>query len=109
MNKQSLIALARTELESALAAASGRAAKTVYGGHEHHLRQTVISLKAGTGLDEHANPGEATLYVLSGRVRLSSGADSWEGMAGDLLVIPQAPHALTALENSSVLLTVAKS
>ena len=40
----------------------GRSAKTVYGGREHLLRQTVIALKAGEKLAEHGNPGEATVY-----------------------------------------------
>jgi quercetin dioxygenase-like cupin family protein len=33
---------------------------------------------------------------------------SSEGRTGDLLVVPDAPHTLEALEDSSVLLTVAK-
>ena len=47
MNKSSLTALAREQLELAKAAPSGRASKTVYGGHEHTLRQTVIALAEG--------------------------------------------------------------
>ena len=46
MNKISLTALAREHLEVARAASSGRSAHTVYGGHEHSLRQTLIALKA---------------------------------------------------------------
>ena len=49
---------------------SGRAAQSVYGGHDRVLRQTVIALAAGHELAEHESPGEATLQVLSGRVRL---------------------------------------
>ena len=55
MQKESLAALARHHLEQALAAASGRSAHTVYGGHEHVLRQTLVA-RAGTSLDEHENP-----------------------------------------------------
>ena len=44
-------------------------------------------------LAEHENPGEATLVVLGGRVRLVGPTGAWEGRQGDLLVIPQArPH-----------------
>jgi quercetin dioxygenase-like cupin family protein len=114
MQKLSLDALARELLSRATSgAASGaagdsRAAQTVVGGHEKALRQTVIALAKDAALAEHVSPGEATLYVLRGRVTLAAGADSWEGRDGDLLLIPAAPHSLTAQADSAVLLTVAK-
>jgi quercetin dioxygenase-like cupin family protein len=46
--------------------------------------------------------------VLQGRVRLSAGDTSWDGSPGDLLIVPPASHSLEALEDSAVLLTVAK-
>jgi quercetin dioxygenase-like cupin family protein len=108
MEKLSLGALAREHLDRARQNAAGRSAETVYGGHEHTLRQTVVALTAGTTLAEHENPGEATVHVLSGRVRLSAGGVSWDGRDGDLIVVPQARHDLRALEDTAVLLTVAK-
>ena len=108
MQKMSLEALAHRHLQQAAAASSGRSAHTVYGGHEQVLRQTLIALTAGTSLSEHENPGEATVQVLSGRVRLLAGGDSWDGREGDLIVIPPSRHALDAVENAVVLLTVAK-
>lgn len=108
MQKSSLTALAREQLELAKAASSGRASHTVYGGHEHTLRQTLIALAEGRRLDEHANPGEATVQVLRGRVRMAAGDTGWEGSPGDLLIVPNAPHSLAALEDAVVLLTVAK-
>ena len=108
MQKESLTALVRHHLENARGAASGRSAHTVYGGHEHVLRQTLIALVAGRSLQEHENPGEATVHVLRGRVRLASGDVSWEGMSGDLLIVPDARHSLEALEDAVVLLTVGK-
>jgi quercetin dioxygenase-like cupin family protein len=104
--KISLDATAREQLDAAKRAPAQRAAATIFGGHEHAMRQTVIALVAGAELAEHENPGEATLHVLSGRVRLVAGSDQWEGRAGDLLVIPPAQHSLAALEDSAVLLTV---
>ena len=109
MNKSSLTALARQQVKAASAAASGRSAHTVYGGHEHVLRQTLIALAAGRGLDDHENPGEATVHVLHGRVSLRCGDDTWEASPGDLLIVPDARHSLHALEDSAVLLTVAKT
>lgn len=106
MEKASLTALAREQLRTAAQASSGRSARTVYGGHEHVLRQTLIALVAGRRLDEHDNPGEATLHVLRGRVRLAAGDLEWEGSSGDLLIVPQQRHSLHAIEDSAVLLTV---
>lgn len=108
MEKTSLTALAREQLKTARQGSAGRSARTVYGGHEHTLRQTVIALVAGEWLDEHENPGEATVHVLTGRVRLAAGEASWEGSAGDLIIVPDERHSLEALEDSAVLLTVAK-
>jgi quercetin dioxygenase-like cupin family protein len=106
--RTSLDALAREQLELAAGAGGGRTAHTVYGGHEKVLRQTLIAMISGSELSEHENPGEATVLVLRGRVRMSSGELAWEGSRGDLITVPDARHRLQALEDSAVLLTVAK-
>lgn len=107
MDTVSLTTLVDEQLAAARTAGSGRSAHTVHGGHEHALRQTLIALTAGSGLAEHNSPGEATLQVLRGRVRLTAAGDSAEGAAGDLLVIPPERHSLEAINDSAVLLTVA--
>ncbi len=106
MDSTSLDDTAEDLLGRARGARSGRAAKTVFGGAEHLLRQTTIALLAGHELSEHNSPGEATLHVLRGRVRLSSPSASIEAGAGDFVAIPPERHALAALEDSVVLLTV---
>ena len=108
MQKVSLTALGRELLGRAGAAGGGHTADTVVGGHERVLRQTVIALVEGAVLAEHENPGEATLTVIVGRIELAGQDASWTGRVGDLLVIPDQRHSLRALEDSAVLLTVAK-
>jgi quercetin dioxygenase-like cupin family protein len=108
MHKSSLTALGRQQLELARATSTGRSASTVFGGHEHVLRQTVLALISGHRLDDHANPGEATVQVLLGHVSLHADGNAWSGRVGDLLVVPETLHSLQALEDSVVLLTIAK-
>lgn len=108
MQKVSIEALARQQLERA--SANGRnAADTVVGGHERVLRQTVIGMIAGSEMQEHENPGEATIYVVKGSVRLTVGEEQWDARTGDLLMIPDARHSLLAVVDAAILLTVAKT
>jgi quercetin dioxygenase-like cupin family protein len=106
MESMSLSRLADEQLEAARSARAGRSALTVHGGHDHLLRQTLMALVAGTDMGEHNSPGQATLQVVRGRVRVSTADESWEGGPGDLLVIPAERHGLHADEDAVVLLTV---
>lgn len=87
---------------------TGRSSTTVFGGHERTLRQTLMALMAGQSMSEHENPGEATLFVLQGRMRLIGDEASWDGRKGDLLIVPEGRHSVEAVEDSVILLTVAK-
>ena len=108
MQKISLDALARQQMQLALTAGGGHTADTVFGGHEKVLRQTVVAMVAGARLAEHENPGEATVLVLKGRLRLSAADLSWDAAQGDLLIVPNSRHSIEALEDCAFLLTVAK-
>lgn len=108
MRKTCLDALSRVLLDRARIAGGGRTADTVIGGHECNLRQTLIAIARGSTLDDHASPGEATLFVVRGRVRVTAGQDSWEVREGDLLDVTELRHDLQAVDDSTVLLTVLK-
>ena len=105
----SLATLASEHIVAARAASSGRSARTIHGGHQHHLRQTLLALAAGRSLGDHDSPDEATLYVLYGHVRLTTTTQTWTATVGDYLIIPAQRHNLAAVEDSAVLLTVAIS
>ena len=109
MESISLTDMASEKLAEARQAHSGRAAHTIHGGHDHELRQTVLALLAGRELSEHDSPGQASLQVLQGHVRLTTGDDSWDGKTGDYVVIPPQRHSLQAVDDSVVMLTVFKS
>lgn len=106
MDGISLTKLAEEQLEAARTSHAGRAAHTVHGGHDHLLRQTLIALRGGSELAEHNSPGQATLQVLQGQVRVTAGSDTWSGGPGDLMAIPRERHGLHADSDAVVLLTV---
>ncbi|NJQ00232.1 hypothetical protein [Streptomyces zingiberis] len=108
MEMLSLRSVAEERLAAAYREDDGRAATTSFPGHGRRLRQTVIALRGGAEPTEHESPGEATVLVLTGRVRVGTGPDDVaEGTNGDLILLPDAPHELEVVEDSVLLLTVA--
>ena len=105
MESTQLEPLIRDLFDEASEARAGRSAVALHPGRHHGLRQTVIAILADHKLDEHEAPPEATLQVLTGRVLLTAGDETWEGGTGELLVIPNRRHDLLALEDAAVLLT----
>jgi hypothetical protein len=55
---------------------------------------------------EHHSSRDGTLQVLAGRIRLPTGTQTLNAVAGDLLTVPADDHTLSAVEDSAVLLTV---
>ncbi|MFZ1361808.1 MAG: LuxR family transcriptional regulator [Candidatus Nanopelagicales bacterium] len=98
-------------LETARASSSGRATQ-VFRAEPYEgkgiLSQVVLALANGNALSKHGNPGEALLMVLRGRVTLSTDSENWELGEWEQVSIPQELHELTALEDSVVVLTMAK-
>jgi quercetin dioxygenase-like cupin family protein len=98
--------LAERHLTEAKADKNGRSAHLFL--HEGPLRQTVIALTAGSSLDEHNSPHAASLQVLTGHVRITSGVGDTELREGELAPIPHERHGLTAVADAVVLLTTVK-
>ena len=87
---------------------SGRSAKTLHGGKDNALRQTVVVMLAGHRMDEHVSPGESTLLVLAGSLRLHTAERQLDAGEGDFVVLPRDRHSVDALEDTAFLLTVIK-
>jgi quercetin dioxygenase-like cupin family protein len=70
------------------------------------LRLTLFHFAAGQELAEHTSKARAIVQILSGTCRFSVGGKVHQLKAGDLLHMPPgAPHAVTAPEAFSMLLT----
>lgn len=108
MDTVNVNSLAQELTEKASGGDAGRASHTLYGGHDKALRQTLIVLQEGQELAAHESPGESTLLVLKGRVRVSADDGSQEGAEGDLIPLPRARHSVEALGDAVMLLSVVK-
>ena len=70
------------------------------------LRLTLFHFAAGQELSEHTSKARALVQILSGTCAFSVGGTVHTLKTGDLLHLPpNAPHALTAPEDFSMLLT----
>lgn len=107
MAKANVSALANEVLAEARQAGAGRAARTLTPGAGLPLTQTLLAMVEGVTLNEHENPGAATLHVLRGRIRLDAGTEVVELGEGDHTSIPPARHSVTSLSDAVALLTVA--
>jgi quercetin dioxygenase-like cupin family protein len=67
-----------------------------------------LILPAGKVIAEHKAPGEITVHCLEGRVAFTAAGNRQELSSGHMLYLTAGePHALEALEDSSVLVTLA--
>jgi quercetin dioxygenase-like cupin family protein len=85
---------------------SDRNAKTFVKATD--LRLVLTTLKQGAVVKEHRAPGSAVVQTLSGRIRLGLPGQTVELPAGALVVLePNLPHDVEALEESAFAITIA--
>lgn len=66
-----------------------------------------VVLPAGKSLRQHDTPGEITVQCLEGEVEFQVGPRTHMLQPGDFLhLAPRAPHALRALQDASLLVTI---
>ena len=104
-----LAAVGSALLQRAADSPNGLATQRVHSATDVGLAQVVLAIREGFELGDHANPGEATLQVLSGRGRLSAGDEAWSIAVGELVVIPHRRHAVFAEQDFVGLLTIVRS
>ncbi len=82
-------------------------AKLFDGPNSKEIR---INLEKGAQMKEHKAPGAIMVQVLSGKVDFSVGENSFILDALDMITLePNVVHALVALENSIVRLSLSKN
>ena len=87
-------------------AAAGHSAKTL--AKHPDLRVVLMSFRAGVRIKEHRARGSVVIQTITGFIRVKLAAEEVELKAGSILVLePSLAHDLEALEESTVLLTLA--
>jgi quercetin dioxygenase-like cupin family protein len=85
---------------------TGRNARTIV--KQPDLRVVLVSMKAGTRLDEHHAPGTITIHALSGRVRVHVPASKIDLPAGRMVALAETvKHDVEAVGDSAFLLSIA--
>ena len=75
-----------------------------------HNKQIRINLEKGAQMKEHKAPGAIMVQVLSGKIEFGVGDENVILGALDMITLePNVLHALTALENSIVRLSLSKN
>lgn len=93
------------KLEQTIASSGRRAISLVKNGP---LNVLLMTLKKGAELSEHRTRGPITIHVISGAIRFHAESQQITLAAGCMLALDrEVAHSVTALENSSVLLTTA--
>lgn len=65
------------------------------------MEVTKIAFEEGKGADVHSHPEEQVMYVLSGRLRVTCGDETYEVGPGEATFNPSnVPHAVMAIEDT---------
>ena len=71
---------------------------------------TVFAFDMGQGLSEHTAPFDALVQVLDGEVEIRISGKPFNLKQGDIIIMPaNEPHALKAVRNFKMLLTMIRS
>jgi quercetin dioxygenase-like cupin family protein len=75
--------------------------------HRGSVTQVLFSFEPGGRLEEHSTPGLVTIHALEGRVEIEAEGVLHSLPAGSVLILdPNVPHDVRAIELSAMLLTV---
>lgn len=71
---------------------------------------TLFAFAKGQELSEHTAPFDAMVHVIDGKAEVTISGQSFHLNAGDMIIMPaNAPHALKAVENFKMVLTMIRS
>ncbi|HEY8160299.1 MAG TPA: cupin domain-containing protein [Methylobacter sp.] len=71
---------------------------------------TLFAFNMGQGLSEHTAPFDALVQVLDGEVEIKISGKAFHLTQGEIIIIPaHEPHALKAVSNFKMLLTMIRS
>lgn len=75
--------------------------------HKGPLRMVLFGFEAGGALPEHRAPGFVVIHTLRGRIHVKTLNESYELVAGQILMLdPEVVHDVAAAEQSDMLLTI---
>ena len=68
---------------------------------------TLFAFSAGQELSEHSAPFDALVHILEGELELTIGGEAVRARPGEIVLMPaDVPHAVTAVDNTKMLLTM---
>jgi len=71
---------------------------------------TLFAFDAGQGLSEHTAPFDALVHILEGEAEVTISGKPYYLKAGEAIIMPaQEPHALKAVTNYKMLLTMIRA